>query len=90
MMRSALDQMEEIMDIMKPHDGGRAFRWMAMGSFVTLLTLKLYGITDIGWRCVFMPLIIYGVLLAITGILVLTMMAILWRHRQDNGKQDEK
>ena len=78
------------MDIMKPYDSGGAFRWMAMGSFLTLLTLKLYGITDIGWRYVFMPLIIYGVLLTITGILVLTMVAILWKHRQDNGKHDEK
>jgi heme/copper-type cytochrome/quinol oxidase subunit 2 len=75
---------------MRPPDDDRAFRWMAMGSFLTLLTLKLYGITDIGWRCVFMPLIIYGVLLVITGILVLTMAAILWRHRRDNGKHDEK
>jgi hypothetical protein len=83
-------EMEATMDIMKPHDSGGAFRWMAMGSFLTLLTLKLYGITDIGWRCVFMPLIIYGVFLAITGILVLTMVAILWRHRQDNGEHDEK
>jgi heme/copper-type cytochrome/quinol oxidase subunit 2 len=82
--------MEATMDIMRPHNGGRAFQWMAMGSFLTLLMLKLYGITDIGWRCVFMPLIIYGVLLAITGILVLTMMAIHWRHRRDNGKHDEK
>ena len=78
------------MDIMKPHDSGGAFQWMAMGAFLTLLTLKLYGIADIGWRCVFMPLIIYGVLLAITGILVLTMFAILSRHRRDNGKHDEK
>ena len=77
------------MDIMKPHNGG-AFRWMAMGSFLTLLTLKMCGITDIDWHCVFMPLIIYGVLLAITGILVLTMMAILWKNRQDNGKHDGK
>ena len=78
------------MDCMRPHDDGKAFQWMAIGSFLTLLTLKLYGITDIGWRCVFMPLIIYGVLLAITGILVLTMVAIHWRHRWDNGKHDEK
>jgi uncharacterized integral membrane protein len=63
---------------------------MAMGSFLTLLTLKLSGITDIDWHCVFMPLIIYGVLRAITGILVLTMVAIYWRYRRDNGKHDEK
>ena len=78
------------MDCMRPNNGGGAFQWMAMGSFLTLLTLKLYGITDIDWHCVFMPLIIYGVLLAITGILVLTMFAILSRHRRDNGKHDEK
>jgi len=80
------------MDIMKPHDDGRAFRWMAMGSFLTLLTLKLYGIADIDWRCVFMPLIIYGVLLAITGTLIAltSLMAIHWKNRQDNGKHDEK
>ena len=78
------------MDCMRPLNDGRAFRWMAMGSFLTLLTLKLCGITDIGWIGVFMPLIIYGVLLAITGILVLTMMAILWWNRRDNGKYDEK
>ena len=78
------------MDCMRPNNGGRAFQWMAMGSFLTLLSLKLCGITDIDWRCVFMPLIIYGVFLAITGILVLTMVVILWRHRQDNGEHDEK
>ena len=84
--------MEATMDIMKPYDSGKAFRWMAMGSFLTLLMLKLYGITDIGWRCVFMPLIIYGVLLAITGALIAltSLMAIHWRHRRDNGKHDEK
>jgi heme/copper-type cytochrome/quinol oxidase subunit 2 len=82
--------MEATMDIMKPHDSGGAFRWMAMGSFLTLLMLKLYGIADIDRRCVFMSLIIYGVLLAMTGILVLTMITILWRHRRDNGKHDEK
>ena len=78
------------MDCMRPNNGGRAFRWMAMGSFLTLLMLKLYGIAEIDWRCVFMPLIIYGVLLAVMGIFVLTMVAIFWRHRQDNGKHDEK
>ena len=80
------------MGIMKPHDSGGAFRWMAMGSFLTLLTLKLSGITDIGWRCVFMPLIIYGVLLVITGTLIAltSLMAMHWKHRRDNGKHDEK
>ena len=80
------------MNCMRPPDDGRAFRWMTMGSFLTLLTLKLYGIADIGWRCVFMPLIIYGVLLAITGTLIAltSLMAIHWRHRQDNGEHDEK
>ena len=82
--------MEEIMDCMRPPNDGKAFQWMTMGSFLTLLMLKLYGITGIGWQCVLMPLILYGVLLAITGILVLTMVAILWRHRQDNGEHDEK
>jgi hypothetical protein len=75
---------------MRPPDDSKAFRWMAMGSLLTLLILKLYGITDIDWHCVFMPLIIYGVLLAITGILVLTMIAIHWKNRRDNGKHDEK
>jgi len=84
--------MEVTMDCMRPNNGGRAFQWMAIGSFLTLLMLKLYGITDIGWLCVFMPLIIYGVLLAITGTLIAltSLMAIHWRHRQDNGKHDEK
>jgi len=69
-----------------PNNGGDwAFQWMAMGSFLTLLTLKLCGITDISWLWVFMPLIIYGGLLAIAGILItLVLVTAHWRNRRGN------
>jgi len=67
-----------------PKNGSRSFQWMAMGSFLTLLMLKLHDITDIGWQWVFMPLIIYGVLLAITGILITLLLVIVhWRNHRD-------
>ena len=66
------------------NNSGIAFQWVATGAFLTLLMQKLCGITDIGWLWVFMPLVIYGVLLFVVGILVLTMIAIHWRHRPDN------
>ena len=78
-----MDSMKSRIDCFR-NNGGIAFQWVAMGSFLTLLMQKLYGIIDIGWLWVFMPLIIYGVFLVIAGMLVLAMIAIPWRNRLDN------
>ena len=79
-----MDSMKSRIDCFR-NNGGTAFQWMAMGSFLTLLILKLYGITDIGWLWVFMPLIIYGVFLVIAGMLIaLLLVMIHWWKRQDN------
>ena len=71
------------------NNGGSAFQLMAMGSFLTLLMQKLYGITNIGWLWVFMPLIIYGVLLIITGTLIaLLLVMVHWGKRQGYGHDE--